>query len=109
MVETNATNQSIRIAGRPAGSSGATATRWALYASLIVASFFMLAPLFWMVCAVFKTSGDMWTYTLLPYDMQEKIEVLEGKDKGAKRLIDGNAFSIGTAESDTVRLEKMPD
>ena len=56
---------------------------------LAVTSFFMLAPLLWMICAAFKTSGDMWTYTLLPYETQERLEIIEGKNKGAKLQITG--------------------
>jgi ABC-type glycerol-3-phosphate transport system permease component len=107
MVE-NANNQSIRVTGRPAGADNAKWLRRMLYAALIVASFFMLAPLAWMCCAIFKTSSDMFTYTLLPYETQEKIEIQDGPEKGTWKVIIGNVFSIGTSESDTVRVESLP-
>jgi len=107
MVE-SANNQSIRIVGRTAGADNAKWLRALLYISLLTASFFMLAPLGWMCCAIFKSSADMFTYTLLPYETLEKIEVQEGPEKGAWKVIQGDVFSIGTGESDTIRVEKLP-
>ena len=102
-------SRSIRIVGRPAGNGNTKLLRRATYAALIASSFFILAPLLWMTCAVFKTSGDMFAYTLLPYDKQERLEIIEGEGKGAKLLITGDAFSIDTDAAATIHLDKLPD
>jgi len=63
------THVSMRIAGAHVGSRQRDLTpgRLLLYMALITLSFFMLAPLFWMVFAAFKTEKDMFAYTFMPY------------------------------------------
>ncbi|HEY3323994.1 MAG TPA: carbohydrate ABC transporter permease [Planctomycetota bacterium] len=99
--------KSMRIGGDVVGqrSRWLTPASILLYVALTLISVFMLAPLIYMVCCAFKTSSDMFNYTLLPYEPSEKLIAVAGPLKDQKFVIQGDQFTIGPPQNATVRVD----
>jgi ABC-type glycerol-3-phosphate transport system permease component len=65
-----------------------------LHAVLGVLALLSLTPFIWLVCATFKSSGDFFTYTFLPWDAQSGIRWRDLTLDNYRRLFEREPFAL---------------